>query len=1105
MSEQHQGTRRVTATVLVTDLVGSTAQRSALGEERADELRREHDRIMRTVIESAGGVVVKSRGDGLLAWFGSATDAVEAAVGVHVAAARGSRAHPDQPFVLRVGLSAGDIVLEEGDCFGGPVIEASRLGDGADPGEILAADLVRLLARGRGGYRFEPLGDLELKGLDEPVPVSRVAWTAPTAVSIPPPPDMVADRRFPFVGRQDVIEHLLMEAKRAHEERRVVLVSGEPGVGKTRLVAEVATRLAVEGSVVLFGRADEEVPVSFGPVREMIAHLVRHIDEASLAEHVAEHGAAVGAAVAEVAPRLQSIVEQRHQAGAAVGGAATDELVTLEALTDLLMRVSGPGPTLLVFDDLHWADHSSLRLVRHLARSRTPGVLVVGTYRDTDLVRTHPLAGVLADLRRQQGVTRLDLGGLTPAEVLALMQAAAGHELDEDGVELSAAIHAETEGNAFFVGEVLAHLAESGAIVQRDGRWEAADTLQQIGVPEGIREVIGRRLATLGPEADDVLHAAAVIGPEVDVALVAGVVGREVDDVLGVVEGAVALGLFAEVPGQIDRFRFVHALVRQSLVEELSASRRVRYHAAVADALTERGTPELTLLAHHACEAAPLRSAADATELATRVATTAQVDESLVWHQRALAAEELIEPPDPARRARLLFSHAIAHFVAADVVGSRPPAQQAFELAIEAYEASRDPAMAALACRCANFVGAFEFLAAGGREPAMAMVERAEQLDLPSAGPTARAIHLSARGFLKNLDHDPTEMQALADQAVAAAREAGDVEVLEVALRLRGVALTRDRTEERAAVGRELQELAAAPGRRPLVMRYNRALARFEAMGAAIATGDLVAATDMAEVIISDRTDPDWRNGHLILAAVACARGDLDGAAAHGALSLSPDAPPALQAMVSLNALRLAELRGDWDAYQRAAGEIPRHLALTELIPLAATSLARDGQDDAAADVVRTWAHRWLPLAPHFVVPGAIVAASRAWRALDADTARAMLAMCARYGVSTNGWVGAAAGVAGPGHRIVARFAAATGDDDRAIALLEEALGEHDRGGDYANRSETATDLAELLIRRARGGDLDAARHHADTALAAARRLRLDGLVPGAESVLRRL
>ena len=167
-----------------------------------------------------------------------------------------------------------------------------------------------------------------------------------------------------------------------------------------------------------------------------------------------------------------------------------------ESVIDLLAASSDNAPLVLVLDDLHWADKPSLLLLRHLLRSVTPiRVLILATYRDTDLDRSHPLADVLGDLRRESGVTRLDLMGLDADGVEQLMESAAGHDLDAPGLELAKAVHTETEGNPFFVGQMLLHLAESGLIVQRGDRWTSDVALGDLGIPEGIREVVGRRLS----------------------------------------------------------------------------------------------------------------------------------------------------------------------------------------------------------------------------------------------------------------------------------------------------------------------------------------------------------------------------------------------------------------------------------------------------------------------------------------------------------------------------------------------------------------------------------------------------------------------------------
>jgi class 3 adenylate cyclase/tetratricopeptide (TPR) repeat protein len=652
-----------TATILVTDLVGSTELRVRLGEEQADALRHVHDELITSAIAAHEGTVVKGLGDGFLAMFPSSADAVAAAVLALQEAHLHSRREPDLALAIRVGISVGDVTVEDGDCFGTPVIEASRLCAAAEGNQVLAADLVEALARGRGGHEYVPAGELSLKGLPEPVKTVEVRWTPPsTGRGAQPafPPLLQDERSVPFVGREDERDVLATLWKQAATgQRRCALLAGEPGVGKTRLAGEIAQRAHDDGAVVLLGRCDEELGLPFQPFVEALAYFVAHggPSAADLGRHPGD--------LVRLYPELVDLVPDL---GEPVRGDADVERHRLfEATTSWLAAAAAPAGLVIVLDDLHWAGKPTLLLLRHLLRAAPDArILVVGTYRDTDLDRTHPLSELLADLRREPGVERLALSGFTSEEVEAFVAAAAGEELDDPKRALAAAVHAETEGNAFFVGEVLRHLAETGALVQRDGVWQATIDLEDMAIPEGVREVIGRRVSRMSDVVNESLRWASVIGRDIDFAVLADVVDGTDDDLLAALDEATDARLVEETgPG---RYRFVHALVRSTLLEEVRTTRRVRMHLRIAESLERRRPDDLTALAYHFQEAASAsegawRSAIAYTEQAAqRAADRAAFDEAVALYHQGLDLLDDGPEPDESRRLDLLLGLGTAAF-----------------------------------------------------------------------------------------------------------------------------------------------------------------------------------------------------------------------------------------------------------------------------------------------------------------------------------------------------------------------------------------------------------------------------------------------------------
>ena len=275
-----------TATVLFTDVVGSTSQRARIGEEAADRLRSAHDMFVRAAIETNRGTVVKHTGDGVMATFSAAVDAVAAGVAIQQAVDLHNRRGETERIVVRIGISVGDVTFEGDDCFGLPVVEAQRLEAAADGGKILCADIVRHLARGRGGHEFVVHGDLELKGIPGTVPTAEVRWEPLAEVATgavegaPLPPALASPSAFPLSGRTEIFERLVAEWKEsASGSRRVVLLAGEPGVGKTRLATELALVARDQDALVLAGRCDEDLGLAFQPFVEALRFQLELADE----------------------------------------------------------------------------------------------------------------------------------------------------------------------------------------------------------------------------------------------------------------------------------------------------------------------------------------------------------------------------------------------------------------------------------------------------------------------------------------------------------------------------------------------------------------------------------------------------------------------------------------------------------------------------------------------------------------------------------------------------------------------------------------------------------------------------------------------------------
>jgi class 3 adenylate cyclase len=264
-----------TATVLFTDLVGSTEFRARVGEDAAETLRRTHDRLLVDAVVAHRGTVVKSVGDGIMATFAGAADALGAGVSMQQALEAHNRCAGIDRLAVRIGISIGDVTWEQNDCFGTPVVEAARLCAAAEGGQVLVAELVRLMARGRGGHVFTAVGEVTLKGLPAPVAACAVAWEPLAEASIPPPPRAAMEPAFAMLGRAAEEEALSLAWEEAKNgQRQVVLVAGEPGIGTTRLAAAVARAAQAEGGSPLLRGKEDDAQLPYAAFVDTLRRLV---------------------------------------------------------------------------------------------------------------------------------------------------------------------------------------------------------------------------------------------------------------------------------------------------------------------------------------------------------------------------------------------------------------------------------------------------------------------------------------------------------------------------------------------------------------------------------------------------------------------------------------------------------------------------------------------------------------------------------------------------------------------------------------------------------------------------------------------------------------
>ncbi|HEV2981039.1 MAG TPA: AAA family ATPase [Solirubrobacteraceae bacterium] len=568
----------------------------------------------------------------------------------------------------------------------------------------------------------------------------------------------------PFVGRSTELAALSALVPRAsNESRRIALIGGEAGSGKSRLVREFAHKAAAEGVLVLYGSCDAVVPTPYRPFAEALGQLVRDIAADTLREDLGSAGGELSRLLPDLPTRISSL-------SAPIAADPETERHRLHtSVADLLMNAGRRQPLLLIIEDGHWADTPSLLLLRHLARSSTEArVLLVATFRDTEAEVPAELSEALADLRRMDDVLRLSLSGLSEDEVEIFLRRACSCET-QPTPGLAGELRDLTGGNVFLLCELWRTLVETDALATRDGSLALKQPLGAMASPAGVREVVVQRLARLDVVTRKLVELAAVAGPEFELDLLRRATPPDWEPI-DALEPAVRSGVIEELASPQLAYRFTHELVRRALYDGLSAARRAELHLMIAEAI-EAGdrndrSRALADLAHHFAAAAPLAGTERAIEysLLAAQAASAALDYDEAEGRYGTALEIGIE--DDRRRADTLIALGTARFRA----GRSLDALQAFRRASEIARSLCD--------------GVFLSRAAVGYEatcwrPGLwdqgareLLVEASSSLD-PQDSPL-RVEVLSGLARALELEGEPSAADLVRQEAIAMARRIGD-------------------------------------------------------------------------------------------------------------------------------------------------------------------------------------------------------------------------------------------------------------------------------------------------------------------------------------------
>ncbi len=906
------------------------------------------------------------------------------------------------------------------------------------------------------------------------------------ATAVPLPTLVEAPQRASFVGRRRDLDRLLLALDRGSDvPRQLALVAGEPGIGKTRVLMQFGRVAHERGAEVLYGRADEDGLIPYGPFVEALRHHVAHTPAAAV-RRAAELG---GSELRVLLPGLVSSAADSEVP--ATPDAALARYRLFDAMSALLVDAAAERPIVLLLDDLHWADEPTLLLMKHILRAPDQRcLLVVGTYRDAELHRARAVLDALADLQRDVPVDRVHLRGLGPADVAALAREATGGEPD-DGLIRS--IHGDTDGNPFFVLELARHLTE------------APDREDREALPESVRDVVLRRLGKLDSSTQAALRTGAALGREFDLDLLAQVCDLSGDALIDAIDEAVDARVVAPVPGRPDRYSFAHALTRTALYGELRPARRVRTHERIArtlEGLVEEGRPvAMAEVAAHMVAALPRIDVDAAIDYSTRAATEAT--DLLAYEDAADHLERVVallaehRAGESPKRTHMLLDLGRAQRCS----GRGTDARATYGHAIDAARALADPEL--LARAVLGYGGGF-FESAFVDETLVALLEEAiagladddSALRVELLARLAKALYYS-----EDDERDAPRRELLTTQALAMAERLEQRPALLVALEGRHFALTRpENLEERIATARRIIDLAEECGDR------DRAL-----LGRCFLIADLIEAGDMGDAyreleaygrLAEESRLPHHRWYHARLRAMRALLegrlGEVEGLSQHAFALGQPVEPRTATMHFGTQMWLLNYLRGTLSPLEEAvrgfAANYPRVPAWRAAL---AHLLLEQGEVEEATEIFREFRESRFGNIPRdaiwsvtTTVASDLVAAGLG----DERDARVLYDMLEPFS-HRNAVTGEVIFCSGPVALYAGAMALAMGDPDAAIPHLEDALVRCAEMGARPFEGRAAGTLADAL--RARHAPGDDARARELDALAEERAREVTGAPAG--------